>query len=132
MDGDRHLTALAVKTLMVFGTLLLALRLFGAVPTLGTLLTVTALLVAIGYPLGDLYLLQNGGAAVALAVDTALALGLLWAAGAAWPAARLSWVAVVGGAGALTLAEAFLHRWLQDRVGLRARPGDVEPHEREE
>lgn len=131
MAGPGHTAALAAKGLMTLGTMLLALRLAGAAVPFGGLLLATAVLVSIGYPLADLYLLQNTGTAVATLVDAALAAATLWAVGAASPGS-LPPPALLVGTGALTLAELFFHRWLVRRVGIDARPGDVEPHEREE
>ena len=126
-----HALAIAIKTIIVLGTLMLAAQLAGAGVSPALLLVATLLLVGIGYPLGDVYTLQMSGNAVATALDAALALGVLWSLMAVQPRATTvagMWVT----AGALTAAEWFFHRWLERQVGLRAHFREVDPHEKDE
>lgn len=132
MQHREHALALLVKALATGGTLLATLGLAGARIGVGGLITALLVLVGIGYPLGDVYLLMQSGNAVATAVDAALALATLWAVGVALAPGGLPAAAVVIAAGGITLAEIFFHRWLERQAGVEARPGDVEPHEREE
>jgi hypothetical protein len=117
--------AVAIKTLMVLGTLLLWWG-AGRGPTPGLLLVAVLLLVGIGYPLGDVFVLQSSGNAVTTALDAALSLGVLWAVAAAFPGALTApgmWLV----AAALTAGEWFYHRWLERTVGLRAHPREPDP-----